>query len=50
MEQTPGAKNYLLCRISKDGKTLEQVYRSAGFPVESDMGPSYPNYWIFYRK
>jgi hypothetical protein len=50
LEQATGAKNYLLCRISKDGRTLEQIYRSTGFPAENDLGPAYPNYWIFYRK
>ncbi len=50
LEQAKGAKNYLLCRISKDGTTLEQIYRSAGFPAESDLSPKYPNYWIFRRK
>jgi hypothetical protein len=50
LEQSLGCKMYLLCRISKDGKTLEQISRSAGFPAESDMGSGYPNYWIYYRK
>jgi len=50
LEQASGCKNYLLCRISKDGKTMEQISRSAGFPAESDLTPGYPNYWIFYRK
>jgi len=50
LEQSLGYKNYLLCRISKDGKTLEQISRSAGFPAESDMGSGYPSYWIFYRQ
>jgi hypothetical protein len=50
LEQGKAGKNYLLCRISKDGTTLEQIWRSSAFPAESDMGSGYPNYWIFYRK
>lgn len=50
LEQAKGAKNFLLCRIRKDGTTLEQIYRSSGFPAEGDMSPSYPNYWIFRRQ
>jgi hypothetical protein len=50
LEQTRGAKNYILCRISKDGKTLEQIWRSSGFPSESDLGPKFTNYWIFQRQ
>jgi len=50
LEQAKGAKNYLLCRISKDGTTLEQIYRSTGFPMESDLSPKHPNYWIFRRQ
>jgi hypothetical protein len=50
LEQAKGVRNFGLCRISKDGKTLEQIFRSAGFPAESDMGPSYPNYYLFHRQ
>jgi hypothetical protein len=28
----------------------EQIYRSQGFPVESDLSPKYSNYWIFRRQ
>jgi len=37
--------------VSKDGKTLEQIFRSSGgFPAESDMSPGYTNYWKYHRQ
>ena len=50
LEQFSAGRNYFLCRISRDGRTLERIMRTSGFPAESDMGPGYPNYWIYYRK
>jgi hypothetical protein len=50
LEQAKGVRNFGLCRVSKDGKTLEQIFRSSGFPAEGDMGPSYPNYYLFHRQ
>ena len=49
LEQMLGQKNCLLCKISKDGNTLEAIFRSAGFASESDLNPSYPSY-VIYRK
>ena len=50
LEQAKGVRNYGLCRISKDGKTMEAVFRSSGFPAESDLGPNSPNYYLFHRQ
>jgi hypothetical protein len=50
LEQRLGGKSFHLCRVSKDGNTLEKIWRSAGFPTESDMNPKFPNYWIFHRQ
>ena len=50
LEQSLGAKAFLLCKVSKDGNTLEKTWRSSGFPAESDMSPKFTNYWIFHRQ
>jgi hypothetical protein len=50
LEQMLGQKNCILCKISKDGNTLETVFRSAGFPSESDLNPSSPSYVIYTRQ
>jgi hypothetical protein len=48
--QAPGREDYYLIRISKDHKTLELIWRSVGFPAESDLNPSYCNYWKYQRQ
>ncbi len=49
LEQALGGKGYVLSKISKDGKMIEQIWRSSGFPAESDLTPQYPNYWTYRR-
>ena len=49
LEQMPGQKNFLLCKISKDGSSLETIFRSAGFPQEVDMQSNHPSY-VKYKK
>jgi hypothetical protein len=48
--QEVGAKGYYLIRTSKDRNILEMIWRSVGFPSESDLTPSYSNYWKYQRQ
>ncbi len=49
LEQMLGQKNFILVKVSKDGNTLESIFRSVGFPKEEEMNSSQPSYLI-YRK